>query len=83
VQGVLERASIKLASVATDMMGVSGGAILAALVEGRADPATMAELAKRRLRRGLSTPNNATSLVSCASIRSSLAMMTDGSGISP
>jgi transposase len=50
VQGVLERAQIKLASVATDMMGVSGRAILAALVEGRADPATMAELAKRRLR---------------------------------
>jgi transposase len=50
VQGVLERAQIKLASVATDIMGVSGRAILAALVEGRADPATMAELAKRRLR---------------------------------
>jgi transposase len=50
VQGVLERANIKLASVATDMMAVSGRAILAALVEGRADPATMAELAKRRLR---------------------------------
>jgi transposase len=50
VQGVLERANIKLASVATDIMGVSGRAILAALVEGRADPATMAELAKRRLR---------------------------------
>jgi transposase len=50
VQGVLERANIKLASVATDIMGVSGRAILAALIEGRADPATMAELAKRRLR---------------------------------
>jgi transposase len=50
VQGVLERAKIKLASVATDMMGVSGRAILAAWVEGQADPATMAELAKRRLR---------------------------------
>jgi transposase len=51
VQGVLERATIKLAAVATDIMGVSARAILAALVEGRADPATMAELAKRRLRR--------------------------------
>jgi transposase len=50
VQGVLERANIKLASVATDIMGVSARAILAALVEGRADPATMAELAKRRMR---------------------------------
>jgi len=50
VQGVLERANIKLASVATDVMGVSGRAILAALIEGRADPATMAELAKGRMR---------------------------------
>jgi transposase len=50
VQGVLERANIKLASVATDVMGVSGRAILAALVEGHADPATMAELAKGRMR---------------------------------
>ncbi|MGH8059696.1 MAG: IS110 family transposase [Candidatus Entotheonellia bacterium] len=50
VQGVLERATSKLASVATDVMGVSGRAILAALVEGRADPATMAELAKGRMR---------------------------------
>jgi transposase len=49
VQGVLERANIKLASVATDIMGGSGRAILAALVEGRADPATMAELAKGRM----------------------------------
>ena len=50
VQGVLERANIKLASVATDVMGVSGRAIVAALVEGQADPATMVELAKGRLR---------------------------------
>src|SRR3712207_691073 len=50
VQGVLERANIKLAAVATDIMGVSGRAILAALLAGRADPAAMAELAKGRLR---------------------------------
>jgi transposase len=50
VPGVRERANIKLAAVATDIMGVSARAILAALVEGRADPATMAELAKRRMR---------------------------------
>jgi transposase len=36
--------------VATDMMGVSGRAMLAALVEGRAAPAVLAELAKGRLR---------------------------------
>ena len=50
VQGVLERANIKLASVATDIMGVSGRAILAALVEGRADPATMAEIGRASCR---------------------------------
>jgi transposase len=50
VQGVLERANIKLASVATDIMGMSGRAILSALIEGRADPATMAELAHGRMR---------------------------------
>jgi transposase len=50
VQGVLERANMKLASVATDIMGVSGRAILAALIAGRADAGTMAELAKGRMR---------------------------------
>ena len=50
VQGVLERANIQLASVATDIMGVSGRAILAALMAGRAAPETMAEWAKGRLR---------------------------------
>jgi transposase len=50
VQGVLERANIKLASVASDIRGVSGRAMLAALIEGRAEPATMAELAKGCLR---------------------------------
>jgi transposase len=54
VQGGLERATIKLDSVASDVMGASGRAILTALVEGRADPATMAELAKGRLRSKLS-----------------------------
>ena len=50
VQGVLERANIKLASVASDIMGVSGRAMLAALIDGRTDPATMAKLAQGRLR---------------------------------
>ena len=48
---VLQQGNIKLSSVATDVMGVSGRAILAAVVEGRADPATMAELATGRMRR--------------------------------
>src|SRR5215470_3335562 len=50
LQGVLERANIKLASVASDIMGVSGRAMLEALIAGKADPATMANLAKRRMR---------------------------------
>jgi transposase len=48
---VLEDANLKLTSVATDIMGVSGRAILQALVDGRTDPATLADLAKGRLRR--------------------------------
>ena len=50
VQGVLERANIKLASVASDVLGVSGRAMLEALIAGQADPAAMAALAKRRMR---------------------------------
>jgi len=50
VQKVLEDANIKLASVATDVMGVSGRAMLAELVKGETDAAAMAELAKGRLR---------------------------------
>src|SRR5688572_14923533 len=50
VQGVLERANIKWASVAADILGMSGRAMLAALIEGRVDPATMATLAHGRLR---------------------------------
>jgi len=47
---LLETANIKLASVASDVFGVSGLLMLHALVEGKASPQEMAELAKRRLR---------------------------------
>jgi transposase len=50
VQKVLESANIKLASVATDVLGVSGRAMLEALIAGQASPTEMAELAKGRLR---------------------------------
>ncbi len=50
VQKVLEDANIKLASVATDVLGVSGRAILAALLAGEMSPEEMAALAKGRLR---------------------------------
>jgi transposase len=47
---LLESANIKLASVATDVFGISGRLMLRALIEGKADPKEMAELAKRKLR---------------------------------
>ncbi len=50
LQKVLEGANIKLTCVATDVTGVSARAMLAALIEGKADPATMAELACGRMR---------------------------------
>ena len=50
IQQVLETANIKLASVASDVLGVSGRRILEALVSGQQDPAAMAQLARRRLR---------------------------------
>jgi len=51
LQRLLETANIKLGSVATDVFGVSGRAILRALIDDTASPAQMAELARGRLRR--------------------------------
>jgi hypothetical protein len=48
---------MKWASVASDMMGASGRAMLVALIAGRADPQTMAALAKRRMRRKIPHSN--------------------------
>ena len=50
LEKLLEDAGIKLSSVASDITGVSGRAMLAALVAGQRDPAVLADLAKRRLR---------------------------------
>lgn len=50
VQKLLESANIKLASVATDVMGVSGRAMLEAIIQGNSRPAEMAELAQKRMR---------------------------------
>ena len=50
LEKLLEDAGIKLSSVATDITGVSGRAMLEALIEGERDPAILAELAQRRLR---------------------------------
>jgi transposase len=50
LQKVLEDANIKLAGVATDILGVSGRAMIRALIAGEEDPARLAGLARRRLR---------------------------------
>jgi transposase len=50
VQKVLESANIKLASVATDVLGVSGRAMLEAILQGHSSPTEMAELAQKRMR---------------------------------
>jgi transposase len=50
LQTILEDANIKLGSVATDVMGVSGRAMINAIIDGETDPHKLAELAQRRLR---------------------------------
>jgi transposase len=46
----LEDAGIRLGSVASDVLGMSGRAMLAALIAGERDPEVLAELARGRLR---------------------------------
>jgi transposase len=50
IHAVLHDANIKLGSVASDILGVSGRAMLEAIVAGETDPARLADLARRRLR---------------------------------
>ena len=50
---LLQDAGIKLASVATNILGVSGRAMLEALVHGTTDPEVLADLARGRLRKKL------------------------------
>jgi transposase len=50
LEKLLEDAGIKLTSVATDISGPSGRAMLDALIEGQRDPAVLADLARTRLR---------------------------------
>jgi transposase len=51
VEKVLEDAGIKLDVVASDLFGVSGTAMLRALVSGERDPTVLADLAKRSMRK--------------------------------
>lgn len=50
VQKVLEDANVKLASVASNVMGVSGRQMLEAIIAGNEEPEALAALAKGRLR---------------------------------
>ena len=50
LEKLLEDAGIKLSSVASDITGVSGRAMLEALIGGQHDPVALADLAKRRMR---------------------------------
>lgn len=47
---VLQQGNIKLSSVATDVLGVSGRAMIGAMIKGESDPQSLASLAKGRLK---------------------------------
>lgn len=47
---VLEEAGVKLATTVTDILGVSGRAMMQALIDGELNPAALADLAKGRAR---------------------------------
>jgi transposase len=51
IHKVLEDANIKLGTVATDVLGVSGRNMIAALIEGESDAQKVADLARRKLRK--------------------------------
>lgn len=50
VEKLLEDALIKLSTVATDIMGVSGRQMIEALIAGERNPAVLAEMARGRMR---------------------------------
>lgn len=50
VHKVLQQGNIKLSSVATDVLGVSGRAMIGAMINGESDPQSLASLAKGRLK---------------------------------
>jgi transposase len=53
IQKILEDANLKLGSVASDVLGKSGRAMLRALIAGQTDPLVLANLALGRLRKQL------------------------------
>lgn len=59
VQSVLEGANIKLASVASDVLGVSGRLMLDSIINGETDPEKISILAKGTLRKKIPELNRA------------------------
>ena len=51
IQKILEDANVKLGSVASDVLGVSGRDMLQSIIQGEEDPKKIAELARRSLRK--------------------------------
>ena len=56
IEKLLEDALIKISSVLTDVLGVSGRAMIEALIAGQRNPKVLAELAKGRARRNAGRP---------------------------
>jgi len=54
IQKLLEQCNIKLGSVASNVLGVSGTAMLHALAQGESNPERLADMAKMQLRKKLS-----------------------------
>lgn len=50
IQKVLEGANIKLSSVASNVLGKSGRAMIEAMIAGETDPEALSDLAKRKLK---------------------------------
>ena len=50
IQKVLEGANIKLSSVASNVLGKSGRAMIEAMIDGETDPEALSDLAKRKLK---------------------------------
>jgi len=55
IQKTLEDANLKIASVATNIMGTGGRAIVAALIAGETDPERLADLTRGRLKANRAT----------------------------
>jgi hypothetical protein len=81
IQKLLEQCNIKLASVASDALGVSAMAMLRALAQGETDPVRMAGMAKKQLRKKI--PQLQLALEGCVFAASSFAAARNDRGLRP